>query len=89
MRNRPAAGEKQPSPLLAARHQRFVALVKNKDCQLGYSEQARKGLATRTFAVSLGNVADRRLSKTGFGPIPGLSLSLALQARELRKRPRS
>jgi hypothetical protein len=38
-----AASEKQASSLLGARHQRFLAFVQNPDCQLCYSEEARKG----------------------------------------------
>jgi hypothetical protein len=42
MRNRPDAGEKQPSPPFAAWHQRSLAVVQNKDCQLWYSDEARQ-----------------------------------------------
>jgi hypothetical protein len=34
MHNGPTAREQQASPLWAARHQRFLAVVQNKDCQL-------------------------------------------------------
>jgi hypothetical protein len=46
MHNRTAASEKRASPFLRTRHQRFLALVQNKDCQLLYSEEAFTGLVT-------------------------------------------
>jgi hypothetical protein len=67
MDNRPAAFEMQASPLLAARHDRPLALIEDEYRQFRLLNLALTGpLPLR--AISLGNVADRRLSKTQTSP---------------------
>jgi hypothetical protein len=75
--DRPPVFEKLTGSLLGTRHQQFLALVQNKDCQFSCSEATCKGLVTRLLqAISLDNVAtqvkDFSPSAARFVPIPGL-----------------
>jgi hypothetical protein len=82
--NRPAAFEKQASPLLAARPDRPLALIEDEYRQFGLLNLSPYGPLTLPLRQSpLGNVTDRRLSKTRFVPVPGLSC-LAFERSNLR-----
>jgi hypothetical protein len=78
----PAAFDKQP--LLAARHDRPLALIEDEYRQFRLLNLALTG-PLPCGQSPLGNVADRRLSKTRFVPIPGLSAAFAFERPELKE----
>jgi hypothetical protein len=86
MHNRTAASEKQASPFLRTRHQRFLALVQIKDCQLLYSEEAFTGLVTLPLrTVSPRECCRPAFEQDPFRAYPRLVCCLAFERSELRK----
>jgi hypothetical protein len=73
--NRPAAFEKA-SPFLTTRHQRPLTLIENGYRQTSSPNYVLTDLVTLPLrTISLGQVAEPRLSTTGFRAYPGLSLA--------------